>query len=85
MTSASLTVVPIQDLLGYGADTRTNTPGTPTGNWRFRIREGVLNEIDTGFYTELHKTFQREDPVKSFKPRPKKKNIPLEEIDYENP
>jgi len=83
MTSASLTIVPIQDLLGYGADTRTNTPGTPTGNWRFRIREGVLNEIDTGFYFELHKTFQREDSVKSFKPRPKKKTIPLEEIDYE--
>jgi len=85
MTSASLTIVPIQDMLGYGADTRTNIPGTPAGNWRFRIREGVLNEIDTGFYFELHKAFQREDPVKSFKPRPEKKKIPLEEIDYENP
>ena len=85
MTSASLAVVPIQDMLGYGADTRTNIPGTPEGNWRFRIREGVLHEIDTGYYTALHKAFQREDPAKTFKPRPKKKKIPLEEIDYENP
>ena len=68
-TSASLAVVPIQDLLGYGADTRINTPGTADGNWRFRIREGVLDEIDTAYYMQLHKTFQREDPVKSFKPK----------------
>jgi len=83
MSSASLAIVPIQDMLGYGADTRINIPGTPSGNWRFRIREGVLYDIDMGFYNELHKTFQREDPVKSFKPRPIVKTIPLEEIDYE--
>ncbi|MCL2425771.1 MAG: 4-alpha-glucanotransferase [Oscillospiraceae bacterium] len=71
MTSSSLTVVPIQDMLGYGADTRTNIPGTSSGNWRFRIRKGVLEEIDKDFYIELHRTFQREDPVKSFKPKEK--------------
>jgi len=66
MSASSLAVVPIQDILGYGADTRTNTPGTSTGNWLFRIREGVLNDVDKGFYNTLHKTFQREDSVKSF-------------------
>ena len=84
MSSASLAVVPVQDMLGYGADTRINIPGVPSGNWRFRIREGVLGEIDTGFYRALHTTFQREDPVKSFKPRPDVKKVRLEEIDYEN-
>ena len=74
MTSASLAVVPIQDMLGYGSDTRINIPGTPTGNWRFRIRKGVLKEIDIYFYKELHDTYQREDPVKTFKPRPKEKS-----------
>ena len=68
MTSASLAIVPIQDMLGYGSDTRTNTPGIPSGNWRFRIRDGVLKEIDAGFYIGLHKVFQREDPVKEFAP-----------------
>ena len=71
MTTASLAIVPIQDLLGYGSDTRINIPGTPSGNWRFRIRKGVFSDIDAGFYTALHKASQREDPVKSFKPRPK--------------
>ncbi|MDR2569100.1 MAG: 4-alpha-glucanotransferase, partial [Oscillospiraceae bacterium] len=77
MTQSSVVIVPIQDMLGYGADTRINTPGTDSGNWHFRIREGVLNEIDADFYTELHKTYQREDPLKSFKPKPKKVKVKL--------
>jgi len=84
MTHSSIVIVPIQDLLGYGADTRTNTPGTSGGNWQFRIRRGVLSEINTDFYIKLHKVFQREDSVKSFKPRPKQKKIPHEEAEQEN-
>jgi 4-alpha-glucanotransferase len=53
MSGASIVIFPIQDLLGYGPDTRTNTPGTVEGNWRFRIRSGVLSEIDAGFYKAL--------------------------------
>ena len=53
MSGASLVILPIQDMLGYGADTRTNTPGTAEGNWKFRIRPGVLEQIDKGFYREL--------------------------------
>lgn len=52
---ASLVIVPIQDLLGYGGDTRTNIPGTSDGNWRFRIRYGVLSQINAGFFTALNK------------------------------
>jgi len=79
-TQASIAVTPIQDMLGYGADTRTNIPGIPSGNWRFRIRDGVLHEIDKDFYLELHKLYEREDPLKTFKPRPPKKNpFPPEE------
>lgn len=62
MSSASLAIVPIQDLLGYGADTRTNTPGTIEGNWRFRIRSGALSEIDAKFYASLNETFERNNP-----------------------
>jgi len=81
MTSASLAIVPIQDILGYGSDTRVNIPGTPTGNWRFRIRRGVLNDVDADFYKSLHKAYQREDPVKSFKRRPAEKPISVENPD----
>jgi len=68
MTSASLAIIPVQDMLGYGADTRTNIPGTPSGNWRFRVRDGVFSEVDAGYFKYLHKQFQREDPVKEFAP-----------------
>ena len=53
-SKASLVILPIQDILGYGADTRTNTPGTQEGNWEFRIRSNVLNEIDSDFYCTLN-------------------------------
>ena len=58
-TGASLAVVPIQDMLGYGADTRMNTPGTVEGNWRFRIRKTELVKIDTKYYNALHKATER--------------------------
>ena len=62
-TGASLAIVPIQDLLGYGADTRTNTPGTPEGNWRFRIRTGALEQIDAAYYAKLIKETCRDNSM----------------------
>ena len=61
MSTASLVIIPIQDMLGYGADARTNIPGTPEGNWRFRIRAGALGEIDAGFYAKLNKAYGRDN------------------------
>lgn len=69
MSSSSIVVVPIQDILGYGADTRTNIPGVPVGNWRFRIRSGVLGEVDIEFYKQLHVAFERMDKVKKSAPK----------------
>ena len=62
-SGASLAVVPIQDLLGYGADTRTNTPGAPEGNWRFRIRADATRRIDAGFYKTLIETTLRDNKL----------------------
>ena len=64
MSNSSLAIVTLQDMLGYGLEARINTPGTASGNWRFRLRSGVLDEIDKEFYKQLHKTYLREDPVK---------------------
>ncbi|MCL2392210.1 MAG: 4-alpha-glucanotransferase [Oscillospiraceae bacterium] len=61
MSGASLVIIPIQDLLGYGADTRTNIPGTADGNWRFRIRPNALNQIDANYYAELCRLSFREN------------------------
>jgi 4-alpha-glucanotransferase len=34
---AQIAVVPMQDLLGLGSESRMNTPGTTAGNWRWRF------------------------------------------------
>lgn len=60
---AALTIVPMQDICGFGADARMNVPGTDSGNWRFRITEGNLSEIPAGFWKDFNITFRRyEDP-----------------------
>jgi 4-alpha-glucanotransferase len=39
---APLSVVPLQDVLGLGADARMNTPSHADGNWRWRYAPGSL-------------------------------------------
>ena len=63
VSGASLVIIPIQDMLGYGSDTRTNIPGTPKGNWRFRIQAGALGEIDAEFYERLNNVTMRNNAV----------------------
>lgn len=36
-------VAPLQDVLGYGEETRMNTPGKLGGNWAWRFDAGALN------------------------------------------
>ena len=44
MTSSSnVAIIPMQDLLGTGKKTRMNIPGKPTGNWRWRLEQGMLD------------------------------------------
>jgi 4-alpha-glucanotransferase len=63
-SGAKLAVIPIQDLLGYGADTRTNTPGTlGSGNWSIRIRGEALHQINVGYYKALIKATYRDNPL----------------------
>ena len=38
---AQLAVLPMQDLLGLGSESRMNTPGTGSGNWTWRFRLGA--------------------------------------------
>ena len=41
---ADLFTAQIQDYLGLGNEARTNVPGTPTGNWRWRLVPGQLTD-----------------------------------------
>ncbi len=46
MSVANTAIVPVQDILGLGADARMNTPATQRGNWRWRISAGMLDDTN---------------------------------------
>jgi len=43
-STARLSVVPAQDLLGLGSESRMNMPGTAHGNWSWRAPEGAFDD-----------------------------------------
>lgn len=56
---AGLVMFPIQDLLGYGSDTRLNVPGKADGNWQFRITKDQLNSIDKNKFKHFNELYKR--------------------------
>ncbi|MCH5187363.1 MAG: 4-alpha-glucanotransferase, partial [Oscillospiraceae bacterium] len=62
-SGALLTIVPIQDLCGYGGDTRMNRPGVADGNWAFRVPQSELNKLDSGFIRGITELYRRRNPL----------------------
>lgn len=58
-SSAKIAIVPVQDLCGFGADTRMNTPGKADGNWAFRITAESLAQINTEFFRTTVNMYNR--------------------------
>ena len=56
---AGTVIFPIQDILGFGSDTRMNTPGVPLGNWRYRTTREQLNSVDRGELRRLNNLYGR--------------------------
>ena len=56
---AGIVIIPIQDLLKYGADTRINSPGNPDGNWSYRITKEQLDSIDKNYFKKLNIIYSR--------------------------
>ena len=56
---AGLVILPIQDLLGFGADTRMNTPGRAEGNWSYRITREQLQALDRTKYRRFNELYGR--------------------------
>ena len=56
---ADLAILPIQDVLGFGADCRMNTPGEAAGNWSFRVTEEQLATIDRGRFRKMNALYGR--------------------------
>ncbi len=58
-SSASVVILPIQDILGFGADTRINTPGKAEGNWAYRVTKEQIDSIDKDYYRSLNRLYFR--------------------------
>ena len=44
LSRAAIAIFPVQDLLGLGKAARMNLPGTPEGNWRYRLEAEALSD-----------------------------------------
>ncbi len=58
-SNAGLVVFPIQDLLGYGSDTRLNIPGKADGNWQYRVTREQVMGIDKKQLVHLNELYNR--------------------------
>ena len=60
-SSAAAVILPVQDLLLFGDDTRMNVPGTAEGNWRFRLTAAALNVLceNSGKWKNINLKFRR--------------------------
>lgn len=56
---AGIVIIPIQDLLVFGSDTRMNVPGVADGNWSYRITWEQLTKIDTAKYKYYNEIYAR--------------------------
>lgn len=52
-------IMPVQDLLLYGSDTRLNTPGRAEGNWGYRITREQLDCINREHFKHLNGLYGR--------------------------
>jgi 4-alpha-glucanotransferase len=58
---ARTVIIPLQDCLCLGTEARMNIPGTAEGNWRWRVREKLLNAVLSRRLAELAASCRRAD------------------------
>lgn len=56
---ADTVIIPMQDLLGLGREARMNMPGTPSGNWEWRLRAGQLAPETAGRFAMMTGAYHR--------------------------
>jgi 4-alpha-glucanotransferase len=59
-SKAKLALIPLQDVLGLGAEARMNTPATTEGNWKWRFPLGLLDSELSNKLASLTRQTHRE-------------------------
>ena len=66
MSVADAVVIPMQDILGLGSDSRMNRPGTARGNWRWRITSEQLDSAPADVLRDMTEMYGRsKNPAES--------------------
>jgi 4-alpha-glucanotransferase len=58
-STADLSIVPMQDVIGLNGRARMNIPGTATGNWTWRYRKTALKTEQLSFFKHLNTIYNR--------------------------
>lgn len=58
-SSAGLVILPVQDLLLYGSDTRMNKPGEKDGNWSLRLTKDQLQAVNRAKFRRFNEIYGR--------------------------
>lgn len=58
-SAAPWVIVQLQDMLRLGDEARLNVPGTPEGNWRWRVDASLLTDEAAAYYRALAKKTRR--------------------------
>ncbi len=61
---ADFVCIPVQDLCGFGSDTRVNVPGQPDNCWRFRVTRSALEQADFAWLKDMNVLYQRAGETK---------------------
>jgi 4-alpha-glucanotransferase len=56
---ANQVIIPMQDILGLGGDTRMNRPSVAAGNWEWRLRPDQITQSTAQKLLEMTKTYGR--------------------------
>jgi 4-alpha-glucanotransferase len=60
---AALAIAPLQDVLNLGKDARMNQPGSPGGNWRWRVTDEQLSGSALDSLRDLTRASARTEPA----------------------
>jgi 4-alpha-glucanotransferase len=63
---AQVAIVPMQDVLGLGSESRMNRPGVAEGNWGWRMRPDAFTEEFQRHLSELATVYDRVPAKKQF-------------------
>jgi 4-alpha-glucanotransferase len=59
LSVADTSIVPLQDVLGFGSEGRMNTPGQASGNWGWRYSQDMLTTAASDRLKSLTETYGR--------------------------